>query len=168
MFPAGQQPLVSADHDRKLGPGVVHDLNEENFTEEHEAICEMARGFAKRALAPAAAQIGKTGAFLRKLVQAMAAMGLLGMKIPEEYSGAGLNTRAYVLTMEEIAHKCAVASVYASATNSLGIVPLLMAGSEEQKKTHLPGVSSGERCIAFGLTEPGAGSDAFFTLWPRK
>lgn len=130
------------------------------FNEEHEAIREMARDFAERTLASSAAEIDRRGEIPRNIINTMAEMGFLGMKIPEEYGGAGMDTRAYVVTMEEIARKCAVASVYVSATNSLGIAPLLMAGTEEQKHKYLPGVASGERYIAFGLTEPGAGSDA--------
>lgn len=130
------------------------------FTEEHEAIREMARDFAQRSLAPAAAEIDRTQVFPQQLVDTMAEMGFLGMKIPEAYGGAGMDTRAYALTMEEVARKCAVASVYVSSSNSLGIAPLLLAGSEEQKHKYLPGVAAGQRFIAFALTEPGAGSDA--------
>lgn len=130
------------------------------FTEEHEAIREMAREFAQRSLAPAAAEIDRTQVFPQSLIDTMAEMGFLGMKIPEAYGGAGMDTRSYVLTMEETARKCAVASVYVSSSNSLGIAPLLLAGSEEQKQKYLPGVATGQRFIAFALTEPGAGSDA--------
>ena len=120
----------------------------------------MARDFAQRSLAPAAAEIDRTQVFPQQLVDTMAEMGFLGMKIPEAYGGAGMDTRAYALTMEEVARKCAVASVYVSSSNSLGIAPLLLAGSEEQKHKYLPGVATGQRFIAFALTEPGAGSDA--------
>lgn len=130
------------------------------FTEEHEAIREMAREFAQRSLAPAAAEIDRTQVFPQSIIDTMAEMGFLGMKIPEAYGGAGMDTRSYVLTMEETARKCAVASVYVSSSNSLGIAPLLLAGSEEQKQKYLPGVATGQRFIAFALTEPGAGSDA--------
>lgn len=130
------------------------------FTEEHEAIREMAREFAQRSLAPAAAEIDRTQVFPQSLIDTMAEMGFLGMKIPEAYGGAGMDTRSYVLTMEETARKCAVASVYVSSSNSLGIAPLLLAGSEEQKQKYLPDVATGQRFIAFALTEPGAGSDA--------
>ena len=120
----------------------------------------MARDFAQRSLAPAAAEIDRTQVFPQQLVDTMAEMGFLGMKIPEAYGGAGMDTRAYALTMEEVARKCAVASVYVSSSNSLGIAPLLLAGSEEQKHKYLPGVAAGQRFIAFALTEPDAGSDA--------
>lgn len=130
------------------------------FTEEHEDIRQLAREFAEKTLAPAAAEIDRSGKIPQEIIATMAEMGFLGMKIPEKYGGAGLDTRSYVVSMEEIARKCAVASVYVTATSSLGIAPLLLAGTEEQKREYLPGVASGERYIAFALTEPGAGSDA--------
>ena len=130
------------------------------FNEDHESIRMLAREFAENTLAPAAAEIDKKGEIPHEIISMMADCGFFGMKIPEEYGGAGLDVRSYVLVMEELARKCAVASVYVSATNSLGIAPLLLAGSEEQKHKYLPGVVTGERYIAFALTEPGAGSDA--------
>lgn len=130
------------------------------FTEEHEDIREMARDFAEKALAPAAADIDKNDAFPREIVDTMAEMGFLGLKIPEEYGGLGMDMRSYVSVMEEVAKKCATATIYISSANSLSTAPVILSGTEEQKKKYLPEVAAGESVIAFGLTEPGAGSDA--------
>lgn len=130
------------------------------FTEEHEDIREMARDFAEKALAPVAADIDKNDAFPQEIVDTMAEMGFLGLKIPEEYGGLGMDMRSYVSVMEEVARKCATATIYISSANSLSTAPIILAGTDEQKRKYLPGVASGESIIAFGLTEPGAGSDA--------
>ncbi|QAT48655.1 acyl-CoA dehydrogenase [Caproiciproducens sp. NJN-50] len=130
------------------------------FTEDHEDIREMARDFAEKALAPIAADVDKNDAFPREVVETMAGMGFLGLKIPEEYGGSGMDMRSYVSVMEEVARKCATATIYISSANSLSTAPIILSGTEEQKRKYLPGVASGESIIAFGLTEPGAGSDA--------
>ena len=130
------------------------------FTEEHEDIREMARDFAERALAPVAADIDKNDTFPKELVSTMADMGFLGVKIPEEYGGSGMDMRSYVCVMEEIAKKCVTATLYISSANSLSTAPIILSGTEEQKQKYLPGVASGKSIISFGLTEPGAGSDA--------
>ncbi|MBM6869524.1 acyl-CoA dehydrogenase family protein [Pseudoflavonifractor phocaeensis] len=130
------------------------------FNEDHESIREMARDFANKTLAPIAAEIDKTDAFPPEVAQQMADLGFFGLKIPEEYGGLGLDMRSYVSVMEEIAKKCATATLFISSANSLSTAPIVLSGTEEQKETYLPGVVSGEAYIAFGLTEPGAGSDA--------
>lgn len=130
------------------------------FNEDHESIREMARNFADKALAPVAADIDKTDTFPTELVNTMAEMGFFGIKIPEEYGGIGLDVRSYVAVMEEVARKSATATIFISSSNSLSTAPILLSGTKEQKQKYLPGVASGERIIAFGLTEPGAGSDA--------
>lgn len=130
------------------------------FNEDHESIREMARDFAEKSLAPIAAEVDKTDQFPMELVRTMADMGFLGMKIPEEFGGIGLDMRSYVAVMEEISRKCATATIFISSANSLSTAPILLAGTEEQKRKYLPGVAAGEYFIAFGLTEPGAGSDA--------
>ena len=130
------------------------------FNEDHEGIREMAKDFAEKALAPIAGEIDKTEAFPMDVVKTMADMGFLGLKIPEEYGGLGLDMRSYVCVMEEIAKKCATATLYISSANSLSTAPIVLSGTQEQKELYLPGVVSGEAYIAFGLTEPNAGSDA--------
>lgn len=90
----------------------------------------------------------------------MAKYGFLGCKIPEEYGGQGGDTLAYVLMVEEFARVSPVLAIYANTPNSLGCGALLSYGSEEQKKTYIPLLASGEKNFCFALTEPGAGSDA--------
>lgn len=130
------------------------------FNEDHESIREMARDFADKTLAPIAAEIDRTETFPMDVVRQMAEMGFLGLKIPEEYGGLGLDMRSYACVMEEIAKKCATATIFISSANSLSTAPIVLSGTEEQKAKYLPGVVAGEEFIAFGLTEPNAGSDA--------
>lgn len=130
------------------------------FNEDHESIREMAREFAEKTLAPIAGDIDKTEQFPKEVVEQMAELGFLGLKIPEEYGGLGLDMRSYVCVMEEIAKKCATATLYISSANSLSTAPIVISGTEEQKNEYLPGVVTGESLVAFALTEPNAGSDA--------
>lgn len=130
------------------------------FNEDHRSIREMARDFANKTLAPLAAGIDQTEEFPMEVVQQMADLGFLGLKIPEEYGGLGLDMRSYVCVMEEIAKKCATATLFISSANSLSTAPIVISGTPEQKEKYLPGIAAGEEMIAFGLTEPNAGSDA--------
>ena len=130
------------------------------FNEDHESIREMARDFANKTLAPIAAEIDKTEKFPMDVVKQMADLGFFGLKIPEEYGGLGLDMRSYVCVMEEIAKKCATATLFISSANSLSTAPIVISGTPEQKEKYLPGIVSGDEMIAFGLTEPNAGSDA--------
>ena len=130
------------------------------FNEDHEALRQLARDFAERELEPIAHEIDEEEYFPVEVFNEMAEMGFFGLKIPEEYGGSGLDARAYVCVMEELSKKCVSAAVLVSAANTLGCEPLLLAGTEEQKNKYLPQVASGEAFIAFGLTEPNAGSDA--------
>lgn len=130
------------------------------FNEDHESIREVARDFAENALMPAAAEIDRTGIFPQRLLNEMATMGFFGIKIPEEYGGIGMDARTYVCVMEEIARGCAVATSYLSGANSLASAPIILAGTEEQKRKYLPGIADNSAYVAFALTEPNAGSDA--------
>lgn len=130
------------------------------MNEEHESLRELARDFAEGVLAPIAAEVDHNEKFPQEVVDQMGELGFYGIKIPEEYGGLGLDTRSYVVVMEELAKKCATATLFVSSANSLSSAPILLFGTEEQKQNLLPGVASGEIKIAFGLTEPGAGSDA--------
>ncbi|MBR5571615.1 MAG: acyl-CoA dehydrogenase family protein [Oscillospiraceae bacterium] len=105
-------------------------------------------------------ELDNTGEFNWEMHKKMAKYGFMGVKIPKEYGGAGCDYLTYALLIEEFARQCSVLSIYANTSNSLGGGPLMLAGNEEQKKKYLPQVASGEKIIAFGLTEPGAGSDA--------
>jgi len=135
-------------------------MNSIFFDEDHESLRQMAREFAEKTLAPIAAEIDKSEAFPKDVVDTMAEMGLFGIKIPEEYGGEGLDMRSYISVMEEVAKKCATATIYISNANTLCTAPIIISGTEEQKRKYLPVVASGEKIIAFGLTEPNAGSDA--------
>ena len=130
------------------------------FTEDHEAIREMAKQYAEGTLAGAAAEIDKTNIFPESIVAEMAELGFYGLKIPEEFGGLGLDMRSYVCVMEEIAKKCATATLFISSANSLSTQPILLSGTDEQKAKYLPGVADGSHIISFALTEPDAGSDA--------
>lgn len=135
-------------------------MNSPFFNEDHESIREMARDFANKTLAPIAAEVDKTEHFPETVARQMAELGFFGLKIPEEYGGLGLDMRSYVCVMEEIAKKCATATLFISSANSLSTAPIVISGSKAQKEEYLPGVVEGSSYIAFGLTEPNAGSDA--------
>ena len=131
------------------------------FDAKHEMIRKLVRQFAETELTTEVLdKVEETGEFPEEIVDKMAKCGFLGLKIPREYGGAGADTLAYVIMIEEIARVSAVASLYANTPNSLGGGPLMLAGSKEQKEKYLPLVASGEKIMVFGLTEPGAGSDA--------
>ena len=105
-------------------------------------------------------ELEESGEFNREILNKMAQYGFTGVKIPKEYGGAGGDYLAYALLIEEFARVSCVLSIYANTSNSLGGGPLMIAGSEEQKKKYLPLVASGEKIMVFALTEPGAGTDA--------
>ena len=130
------------------------------FNEDHDSIREMARDFAEKTLAPIAAEVDKTDHFPEEVAAQMAELGFFGLKIPEDYGGLGLDMRSYVCVMEEIARKCATATLFISSANSLSTAPIVLSGTDEQKEKYLPGVVEGSHYIAFALTEPNAGSDA--------
>jgi alkylation response protein AidB-like acyl-CoA dehydrogenase len=109
-------------------------------------------------------KLEETNEFDWDIHRKMAQYGLMGCKIPVKYGGQGGDTLAYVLMIEEFARKSTVLSIYANTSNSLGSGPLLYSGTEEQKQKYLVPVARGEKIICFGLTEPGAGSDAGGTL----
>ncbi|MBQ9321511.1 MAG: acyl-CoA dehydrogenase family protein, partial [Eubacterium sp.] len=130
------------------------------FNEDHEDLRALAADFAEKTLAPLSEEIDQTDKYPQEVADQMAELGFFGIKIPEEYGGLGMDMRSYVCVMEEIAKKSAVSTLYISSANSLSTAPIILSGTEEQKQTYLPGVADGTSCIAFGLTEPGAGSDA--------
>ncbi len=105
-------------------------------------------------------RLDETGGFDWDMHRKMAKYGFMGVRIPREYGGAGGDYLSYALMIEEFARVDAALSIYANTSNSLGGGPLMMAGTEEQKKKYLPPIASGEKIMVFALTEPGAGSDA--------
>ncbi len=130
------------------------------LTEEHEALRRMVRDFAQNEIAPIAAQFDESGEFPLETIQKMGKLGLMGIEVPEEYGGAGMDTLAYALTMIEVARADASHSTILSVNNSLFCHSLLKFGSEQQKQKYLFPVASGERIAAYSLTEPMSGSDA--------
>jgi len=130
------------------------------LSENHEIIRDIAHRFTEEQIVPIAAELDVEGRFPEDNFKALAEMGFLGVNVPEEYGGADLDTVSYALVIEEIAKGCASHALGVAAHNSLGCMPLLWFGTEEQKKKYLPKAASGEMLVSYGLTEPGAGSDA--------
>jgi alkylation response protein AidB-like acyl-CoA dehydrogenase len=130
------------------------------LTEEHEMLLAAVRDFAQREIAPLAAEYDESGAFPIDSVRKMGAMGLMGIEMPEEYGGAGLDTLAHVLTMIEIAKADASHSTILSVNNSLYCNGILWFGTEAQKREWIAPVASGAEIGAYSLTEPMSGSDA--------
>jgi alkylation response protein AidB-like acyl-CoA dehydrogenase len=128
--------------------------------EEHHQVREMARKFAAEVVAPRARELDETEDFPHDLVARMAELGFMGLPYPEKYGGAGLDTLAYAIAVEEIARACGSTAITLAAHVSLGCGPVYGAGTEEQKQKFLVPMARGEAIGAFGLTEPNAGSDA--------
>jgi alkylation response protein AidB-like acyl-CoA dehydrogenase len=130
------------------------------LTEEHEALQQAVRDFARKEIIPIAAEFDESGDFPIETIRKMAAMGLMGIEVPEEYGGAGMDTIAYVLAMEEIAKADVSHSTIMSVNNSLFCHGIYKFGTEELKQKYLKPVASGEKIGAYSLTEPMSGSDA--------
>ena len=133
-----------------------------NFTlsEEHEMIRAAARDFARKEIAPIAAEFDETGDFPIETIKMMGEIGFMGIEAPEEYGGAGMDTLAYVLALEEICKVDASHGTIMSVNNSLFNYGILKFGTEEQKQKFITPVASGEKIGAYSLTEPMSGSDA--------
>ncbi|MBI4411860.1 MAG: acyl-CoA dehydrogenase [Deltaproteobacteria bacterium] len=130
------------------------------LSETQKMIQQMAREFAKEQLAPAAAELDEKAEFPSRHLKKMGELGFMGMMIPEEWGGSGLDTVSYVLTLEEISAACASTGVTMSVNNSLYCGPIVKYGTDAQKKTHLVPFARGEKLGAYCLSEPGTGSDA--------
>jgi butyryl-CoA dehydrogenase len=130
------------------------------LTEDQELLLSEIRRFAEERIRPGVAERDRKHEFPEDILREMGEMGLLGMMVPEEYGGAGLDTLTYCLAMEEIARVCPATAVTMSVTNSVCCWPITQFGSEELKRRVLPELATGEAIGGFGLTEPGAGSDA--------
>jgi len=131
-----------------------------DLSPEHELIRGTVREFARERVAPAAGELDREQRFPYELVAEMAGLGLMGIPIPEEYGGAGGDTLSYAIAVEELTRVDSSVAITVAAHTSLGTMPIFLFGTEEQKRTWLPDLASGRRLAAFGLTEPGAGSDA--------
>ena len=130
------------------------------LTPEHEMIRQAARDFAQNEIAPVAAHFDETGEFPSATIKKMGAQGFMGLEIPEEYGGAGLDTMAYVLALEEISRADASHGTIMSVNNSLFCHGIYKYGTEAQKQRYLKAVASGQKVGAYSLTEPMSGSDA--------
>ncbi|KZZ83803.1 MULTISPECIES: acyl-CoA dehydrogenase [Bacillaceae] len=130
------------------------------LSEEHEMIRKMVRDFAKKEVEPTAAERDEEERFDRALFDKMAELGLTGIPWPEEYGGIGSDYLAYVIAVEELSRVCASTGVTLSAHTSLAGWPVYKFGTEEQKQKYLKPMAQGEKIGAYGLTEPGSGSDA--------
>lgn len=130
------------------------------LTEDQRSLQQLVRNFASKEIAPRAAQYDHTEEFPWDNIKGLAALGLMGMPIPEEYGGAGLDNISYALAIEEVSKACAATGAILSIHTSAGILPILQFGTEEQKKKYVPDLAEGRKIGAFALTEPNAGSDA--------
>jgi alkylation response protein AidB-like acyl-CoA dehydrogenase len=139
--------------DTNLGPSL-------QLSDEHEMLRQAARDFAQNEIAPIAPEYDESGEFPLKTIRKMGGMGLMGIEVPEEYGGAGMDTISYVLALEEISKVDAAHGTVMSVNNSLFCYGILRFGTEEQKQKYLRGVASGEKIGAYSLTEPMSGSDA--------
>lgn len=130
------------------------------LSEDHQMVKDMVKKLADEEILPRAAHYDETREFPWENIKKLSELGLMGVVVPEEYGGAGMDTLAYVTVIEELSRACAATGVIAAVQNSLATFPLLKYGSEELKKKYLPLLASGEKIGAYALTEPGAGSDA--------
>ena len=131
-----------------------------DLSPEHELVRRTVREFAEERVAQVAAELDREHRFPYELVADLAELGLMGMPVPEEYGGGGADTLGYAIAVEELARIDSSVAITLAAHTSLGTMPILMFGTEEQKRRWLPELASGRKLAAFGLTEPGAGSDA--------
>jgi short/branched chain acyl-CoA dehydrogenase len=127
---------------------------------EHELVRSTVREFATQRVAPVAEELDREARFPYDLVAELAELGLMGMTIPEEYGGAGTDTLSYAIAIEELTRVDSSVAITVAAHHSLGTLPIYYFGSEAQKRAWLPDLAAGRKLAAFGLTEPGAGSDA--------
>ena len=130
------------------------------LSDEHKMIRDTARDFAQNEIAPVAAQFDESGEFPKETVKKMGALGFMGIEMPEQYGGAGMDTLSYVLALEEICKADAAHGVVMSVNNSLYCHGIMKFGTEEQKKKFIRPVASGKAIGAYSLTEPMSGSDA--------
>ena len=130
------------------------------LTEEQEMIRRMVRDFAEKEIVPIAGEMDEKGEFPWEIIRKMAPLGFLGLPIPEEYGGAGVDNVSFAIAMEEIARASGSIAITLDAHVSLACEAILQFGSEEQKRKYLAPLARGEKLGAFALTEPEAGSDA--------
>ena len=130
------------------------------LTPDHMTLVESARDFARREILPKAAHIDEKHEFPTDIIRQMGELGFLGMMVPPEYGGSGLDCLSYIAVLEEIAAACASTSVVMSVNNSLVCAPITKFGTDAQKQEYLPDLATGKRLGCYCLSEPGSGSDA--------
>ena len=130
-----------------------------DLTPTQEEIRAKAREFAQKELKPIACNIDNACSFSEETVKKMGEQGFMGMFIPKEYGGSGLDVVSYSIAVEEVSRVCASHGVTMSVNNSLACHPIYKFGNDEQKKKFLVPLASGQKLGGFGLTEPGAGTD---------
>jgi alkylation response protein AidB-like acyl-CoA dehydrogenase len=133
---------------------MAYQLNEEQMM-----IQAMVRDFAREVLMPSAAERDQTGEFPAENLKKMGELGLMGMNVPTEYNGAGVDTVSYSVALQEVAYACASTAVIMSVHNSVACGPIYLFGSDYLKETYLKPLAMGSKIGSFALTEPGAGSD---------
>ena len=127
---------------------------------QHAEIQRTVREFAERRIVPVADELERKGEFPHEIIREAAGLGLLGVPYPEEIGGTGLDSLAYAITVEELSRASGSVGIIVSAHTSLGCNPIWLAGTDAQKERYLRPMASGEVIGAYGLTEPGAGSDS--------
>lgn len=130
------------------------------LSDDHKMIQQMARDFAQKEVAPVAAKLDETSAFPAAAVKKMAEIGFMGIMVPPELDGGGMDQLAYVLVLEEISAACASTAVTMSVNNSLYCMPIVKFGTEAQKQKYVRPFAQGLKLGAYALSEPGTGSDA--------
>ena len=131
-----------------------------DLSDEHQLLRSTVREFAEQRIAPVAEELDREHRFPYDIVAGLAELGLMGIPIPEEYGGSGGDTLSYAIAVEELTRVDSSVAITVAAHTSLGTMPILRYGTEEQKREWLPDLASGKKLGAFGLTEPEAGSDA--------
>src|SRR5690349_3240079 len=131
-----------------------------DLSPDHELIRRTVRDFAQQEVAPVAEELDREKRFPYEIVAKLGELGLMGIPFPEEYGGAGADSLAYALAVEELTRVDSSVAITLCAHTSLGTQPIYLFGTEEQKREWMPPLTSGQRLGAFGLTEPEAGSDA--------
>ncbi len=131
------------------------------LTEEQEIVKNMVSEIVQTEIMPVASKIDKEGIFPKNIIKQLAEIGMMGVYVPQEFGGGGMDYLSYILAVEEISKGCASTGVIVSVNNSLVCDPLLNYGNFEQKKKYLTPLAKGDALGCFALTEPNAGSDAF-------
>ncbi len=131
-----------------------------NLSKEHEMARTLFKEFAEKEVKPLAQEVDETEVFPRATVDKMAKFGFMGIPVPKQYGGQGCDALTYAMCVEELSKVCGTTGVIVSAHTSLCCDPIMTFGTEEQKQKYLVPLAKGEKLGAFGLTEPGAGTDA--------